>query len=54
MISVKEAMGIMFETDEENRNAMIDRLSEEDAKYLLKQCLTVMREKNANEEEVNQ
>ena len=45
MISIKRATTIITEKDETKRNEMVDNLSEEDAKYLLKQCLAVMRGK---------
>jgi len=39
MISTKRAAKIILETDAEKRGKMIDKLTEEDAKYLLKKCL---------------
>lgn len=42
MISTKRAMKIIAELDKDERNKMVDKLTEEDAKLLLKQCLTVM------------
>ena len=44
MISAKRAMRLVFEPSEEKRNEMVDKLTEEDAKVLLKHCLKVMRE----------
>lgn len=40
MISTKRAATIMLQTDKDKREALIDKLSEEDLKYLLKQCLS--------------
>lgn len=45
MISTKSAAAIICEIDKDKRNKMIDKLSEEDAKYILKQYLTVHRER---------
>jgi hypothetical protein len=45
MISVKRATTIILEVDIEKRNKLVDELSEEDAKYLLKQYLTFFRGK---------
>ncbi|BAK99612.1 hypothetical protein OBV_24140 [Oscillibacter valericigenes Sjm18-20] len=39
MITSKKAMQITFERDDEKRNAMVDALSEQSAKDLLKVCL---------------
>lgn len=44
MISAKRAMSIFFEQDADKRNKLVDKLSEEDSKFLLKQCLAIMRE----------
>ena len=41
MISTKRAMSILSENNPEKRNEMIDKLKEEDAKYLLKICFAV-------------
>ncbi|MCQ4935051.1 hypothetical protein [Anaerotignum propionicum] len=49
MISIKGATTIITEKDETKRNELVDRLSEEDAKHLLKKCLVVMRGKVNNE-----
>lgn len=53
MLTVKKAMTIMLENDANKRNEMIDKLTEEDAKYLLKQCLAIMQERNVGKEVVN-
>ncbi|WP_367567286.1 hypothetical protein [Lacrimispora sp.] len=42
MISTKRATTIICEKDKDKRNELVDKLSEEDAKYLLKHCLTVI------------
>ena len=42
MISTKKATTIICEKDKDKRNELIDKLSDEDAKYLLKQYLTVI------------
>ncbi len=42
MISTKRATLIICEKDKDKRNELIDKLSEEDAKYLLKQCMSFM------------
>ncbi len=42
MISTKRATTIICEKDKDKRNELIDKLSEEEAKYLLKQCLTLI------------
>jgi len=42
MISTKRATTIICEEDKDKRNELIDKLSEEDAKYLLKQCMSLM------------
>lgn len=42
MISTKKAASILFEKDEEVRNKMIDKLSEEDCKVLLKTAFKVI------------
>jgi hypothetical protein len=44
MISAKRAATIVFETDKDKRDKMIDNLSAEDAKYMLKHSLTIIRE----------
>lgn len=44
MISTKRAATIILQTDKDKRNALIDNLSEEDAKYLLKQSLSIIHE----------
>lgn len=43
MISTKRTMSILSENNPEKRNEMIDKLKEEDAKYLLKICFAVMK-----------
>ena len=43
MISTPRLLEILFENDEVKRNELIDELSAEDAKVLLKHCLNVMR-----------
>ncbi|MFR3727719.1 hypothetical protein [Lacrimispora sp.] len=48
MISVKRATAIIFEADTEKRNELVDELSEEDAKFLLKQYMTFFRGKMEN------
>ena len=42
MISTKRATTIICEEDRDKRNELLDKLSEEDAKYLLKQCISLM------------
>lgn len=42
MISTKRATTIICEKDNDKRNELIDKLSDEDTKYLLKQYLTVI------------
>lgn len=42
MISTKRATTIICEEDKDKRNELIDKLSEEDAKYLLKLCMSLM------------
>ena len=42
MISTKRATKIICEKDKNKRNELIDKLSEEDSKYLLKQYLNVI------------
>ena len=44
MLSSERAMALMFERDGEKRDGMVDRLSEADAKTLLKIMLKVNRE----------
>lgn len=43
MISTKRAAILLGEPDSEKRNQLIDKLTEEDAKYLLKACISVIR-----------
>lgn len=45
MISAKRATTIIFEVNTEKRNKLVDELSEEDAKFLLKQYMTFFRGK---------
>lgn len=45
MISTKRAMTIIMEEDKEKRDAMIDKLTEADAKHLLKIALFTMKGK---------
>ena len=45
MISVKRATTIILEVDIDKRNKMVDELTEDDAKYLLKQYLNFFRGK---------
>lgn len=42
MISTKRATLIICEKDKDKRNELIDKLSDENAKYLLKQYLNVI------------
>ena len=42
MISTKRATKIICEKDKNRRNELIDKLSEEDSKYLLKQYLNII------------
>ena len=42
MISTKRATTIICEKDKDKRNELIDKLSDEDAKYLLKQYLSII------------
>lgn len=42
MISTKRATTIICEKDKDKRGELIDKLSDEDAKYLLKQYLNVI------------
>lgn len=44
MISAKRAATIIFEVDRNKRNKLIDKLSEEDAKYLLMQYLAFIND----------
>ncbi len=44
MISSKRAATIVFESDKDKRDSLIDKLSEEDTKALLKHCMTIMHE----------
>ena len=46
MISTKRAAKILFEPDDDKRNVMIDNLSGDDAKYLLKQCISTVRKES--------
>lgn len=48
MISSNRATALLLEPDKEKRNLLIDKLTEEDAKYLLKNALTVIREYTGN------
>ena len=41
MISAKRATGIVFEKDRETREAVVDKLTEQDAKHVLKMLLRV-------------
>ena len=43
MISAKRFLRIMTESDPQKRDAMIDKLTEEDAKYIIKTWLRAMR-----------
>lgn len=43
MISAKRASSIMFEPDQEKRDALVDKLAEADAKYMLKVALAAMK-----------
>ncbi len=45
MISAKRALSISMEPDQEKRDALVDKLTEADAKYLLKVALSAMQEK---------
>lgn len=42
MISTKRAAKIVFESDDVKRNELIDKLTEDDAKLILKCCLAAM------------
>lgn len=46
MISTKHAMTIICEQDRVKRDAMIDKLSEEDVKYMLKLALSTVKGEN--------
>ena len=46
MISTKRAATIILQSDKDKRNDLIDKLSEEDVKYLLKQSLSIIHESN--------
>ena len=50
MISTKRAMTIIFEQDREKRDIAVDKLKEEDAKYMLKLALAVIRRETNLEE----
>lgn len=43
MITIEEFDAIMRETDCEKREAMVDALSEEDAKYIVKSYVNFLR-----------
>lgn len=45
MISVKRAISISTEPDQEKRDVLVDKLTEADAKYMLKVALSVMQGK---------
>jgi len=48
MVTLKKAIKIVLEGDAEKRNKLIDKLSEEDAKQMLKVILKTVIEKNDN------
>ena len=50
MISTKRAMTIIFEQDREKRDAAVDKLTEEDAKYMLKLALVTIHRETELEE----
>ncbi len=43
MISTQRATKLYAEPDPEKRRAMIEKLTEEDAKYMLRVCIMVMK-----------
>lgn len=45
MISAKRALTISMEPDQEKRDALVDKLTEADAKYMLKVALSAMQGK---------
>lgn len=45
MISAKRALSITTEPEQEKRDALVDKLTEEDAKYMLKVALSAMQGK---------
>lgn len=45
MISAKRALSISTEPDQKKRDALVDKLTEADAKYMLKVALSVMQGK---------
>lgn len=49
MISTKRANTIICETDKDKRDKLIDKLSEEDTKYLLKTALMVIHKETGYE-----
>ncbi|WES36059.1 hypothetical protein P0092_09380 [Ruminiclostridium papyrosolvens DSM 2782] len=53
MITAKRAIKITTETDDNKRNELIDKLSEEDAKMLLKRCLKAVMDNSKPDFEIN-
>lgn len=53
MISAKRATVIVTEVDDNKRNELIDKLSEEDAKTLLKRCLKAVMDNSKPDFENN-